>query len=103
MWPFQNRTIDTNRLRSCLEETHQHVEALEDRYCIDGLSDAEVSMDLMIALEALEKDEPIDLKQLKVLFAPTGPLKEIAIDSGWIEHFLHLTSEFVAATKNRTS
>lgn len=102
MWPFPTK-IDAKRLQSCLIETKQLIDALEGGYCIEGLSDAEISMDLAIALKAIENDGPIDLDHLKTLFAPTGPVKEIAIDSGWGDRFVHLASEFNTVTKNRKS
>lgn len=34
---------------------------------------------------------------LGVLFAPTGPLQEVAISSGWGDHFLILANRFDAA------
>jgi hypothetical protein len=33
-------------------------------------------------------------KNLKVLFAPTGPIQEVSLSSGWGEQFLSLASRF---------
>ena len=35
---------------------------------------------------------------LGVLFAPTGPVQEVAISSGWGDHFLTLAARYDAAT-----
>ena len=34
---------------------------------------------------------------LSVLFAPTGPLQEVSIDSGWPDEFIELSRRFDAA------
>jgi hypothetical protein len=33
-------------------------------------------------------------KELKILFAPTGPLQEIALSSGWGDQFLSIAERF---------
>lgn len=38
--------------------------------------------------------ETIQLLPLKVLFAPTGPLQEVSMVSGWSDEFLSLASRF---------
>lgn len=49
---------------------------------------------LVRALEAGERPARIDLD---VLFAPTGPLQEVSLSSGWGEEFLALAERFDAA------
>lgn len=34
------------------------------------------------------------LPQLKTLFAPTGPIQEVSLSSGWAEEFLKLAARF---------
>ena len=38
-----------------------------------------------------------DRADLTVLFAPTGPIQEVSLRSGWAEEFLMLAEEFDAA------
>ena len=38
-----------------------------------------------------------DPLQLRVLFAPTGPIQEVSLSSGWGENFLKLAERFDAA------
>lgn len=38
-----------------------------------------------------------DTSQLRVLFAPTGPIQEVSMDSGWAELYLELAKEFEKA------
>lgn len=37
--------------------------------------------------------------RLQLIFAPTGPMQEVAISSGWGDEFLSLASRFDATTK----
>jgi hypothetical protein len=38
---------------------------------------------------------------LSILFAPTGPIQEVALSSGWGDEFLELADRFDAATAGR--
>lgn len=40
-----------------------------------------------------------DELQMQVLFAPTGPIQEVSLSSGWAQLFLKLASDFDAAMK----
>jgi hypothetical protein len=59
-----------------------------------GVSDDELLMDLAIAIEAIEKGKRFNKRNLKMLFAPTGPIQEIAIDEGWGDRYLELAALF---------
>lgn len=45
-------------------------------------------------VQALESGEIPDPLDMKVLFAPTGPLQEVSLSSGWASEFLALAREF---------
>ncbi len=45
----------------------------------------------------LQNDDIPDTFDMSVLFAPTGPMQELALSSGWGNRFLGLASEFDAA------
>lgn len=45
-------------------------------------------------LTRIEAAETIKLMPLQVLFAPTGSLQEVSIESGWAEEFIGLASRF---------
>jgi hypothetical protein len=60
----------------------------------DGLSPAEIGMDLGIVIEQLQNGERIDKEYLKALFAPTAPIQECAIANDWSDEYLRLSSEF---------
>ena len=40
-----------------------------------------------------------DPKQLALLFAPTGPIQEVSLSSGWGDMFLELAKRMDAATR----
>jgi hypothetical protein len=48
-------------------------------------------------ISRLQNDELPDTSEMSVLFAPTGPMQELALSSGWGNRFLGLASEFDAA------
>jgi hypothetical protein len=45
-------------------------------------------------LAALERGEPPERHKLTVLFAPTGPIQEVSLRSGWAREFLSLSERF---------
>ncbi len=47
----------------------------------------------------LRRGDPSHIDDLTVLFAPTGSLQEIAINSGWGEAFLDLSARFDRAVE----
>jgi hypothetical protein len=42
----------------------------------------------------LQRGEAPSALQMNVLFAPTGPMQELALSSGWGNRFLQLASEY---------
>jgi hypothetical protein len=48
----------------------------------------------------LRNDDMPDTFDLSILFAPTGPMQELALSSGWGNRFLSLASEFDEALSN---
>jgi len=45
-------------------------------------------------IERLKKGETLEFRDLKLLFAPTDSLQEIAISNGWGNEFLTLADQF---------
>jgi hypothetical protein len=45
----------------------------------------------------LSHDELDDVVRLTVLFAPTGPIQEVSVASGWGEEFLDIAARFDSA------
>ena len=54
----------------------------------------EVIQDIDNHIESLKNNDLSNQVGLCILFAPTGPLQEISLQSGWGETFLSLASQF---------
>ena len=65
-----------------------------DNMSFDGLSPAEIGMDLGIVIEQLQNGERIDKEYLTALFAPTAPIQECAMANEWTDEYLRLSGEF---------
>lgn len=60
-----------------------------------GASHALEELDEIIA--TLRAGDMPDRQQMRVLFAPTGPIQEVSISSGWGDEFMVLADAFDAA------
>lgn len=58
----------------------------------NGTTDALAELDGFIA--AIEAERPSDSPTLQVLFAPTGPLQEVSLSSGWGDEFCRVAERF---------
>jgi hypothetical protein len=56
--------------------------------------------ELVILSRRVEHGDLQALDRLGILFAPTGTLQEVSIDSGWGDEFLDVASDFDRAAKN---
>lgn len=45
-------------------------------------------------ISRLQRNEIPDTFEMSILFAPTGPMQELSLSSGWGNRFLGLASEF---------
>jgi hypothetical protein len=61
----------------------------------NNATEALAELDQLIA--AIESDKLPRKGNLTVLFAPTGPIQEVSISSGWGQSFLDLSTRFDAA------
>lgn len=50
-------------------------------------------------IESIDRGAPADAQELAVLFAPTGPIQEVSVSSGWGERFLELAERVDAAMR----
>lgn len=82
-------------LRAVLEAALKAVERQDNRFVWSGWDDGEDARNEIVALiDALHGDPPPDRRPYAVLFAPTGPLQELSLDSGWGATFLELADRF---------
>jgi hypothetical protein len=79
-----------NEVIAICESSTQHVDwaGYEDQ--------DELLEDLREHARRLREGDTSRLRELRVLFLPTGPLQDIAIDSGWVDQYMNLSSRFDA-------
>ena len=94
MWPNRKLKIQARRTLVTLLDRTKALTDNSEESCYAGLSPAEIGMDLSIALDALAKEGKIDRDQLRMLFAPTGPLQETAMMSGWTDEYMKISEQF---------
>ncbi|MCA9013759.1 MAG: hypothetical protein KDA77_00380 [Planctomycetaceae bacterium] len=46
------------------------------------------------SIRILQESRPLDLNELRFLFAPTGPLQETSMSNNWSDEFLLLAEQF---------
>jgi len=52
-------------------------------------------------LGQLRREERPDILAMEVIFAPSGPMQEVSLSSGWADAFLDLAGRFDAALHGR--
>ena len=57
----------------------------------------DASQEIDAIISRLQGGERHLLVEMSIIFAPTGPMQELALSSGWGKRFLGLASEFDAA------
>ncbi|MFY0608267.1 MAG: hypothetical protein JXR10_16230 [Cyclobacteriaceae bacterium] len=82
-----------------LNETHELL-VKYDNISWEGLSPAEASMDLEIAIDQISKGKTIHKQHLITLFLPTGLIQECAIANNWNDKYLVLSDRFDALINN---
>lgn len=65
-----------------------------DNISWDGLSPAEASMDLEIAIEQFKSKQKVNKSHLEMLFAPTGLIQECSMANNWENEYLTLSEKF---------
>ena len=73
----------------------------ENDFVWSSWEDAETALRELDALIARFESGPIpERRELDVLFAPTGPIQEVSLSSGWGDRFLTLANLFDAAIQD---
>lgn len=57
-------------------------------------SAADATGEIDSLIQALGAGDPSAVERLEILFAPTGPLQEVSVSSGWDAEFLRLAERF---------
>jgi len=82
-----------NEISAVLTDCLRHILASEDS-AYSAMSARVLAETLQNTIAKLERDEPIDKAELRLLFAPTGDLQETSIDNGWGDEFVALSARF---------
>ncbi len=61
----------------------------------ENANDAILEVDEIVS--KLQSGQLPDVLTMKIIFAPTGPMQEVSLSSGWAEPFLQLAEDFDAA------
>jgi hypothetical protein len=96
-WPFRRRPAPRDALVSVLLAARELLQLPGNSFdwsSWKGPEDAVKEIDELI--EALRRGETPKLA-LEVLFAPTGPIQEVSVSSGWAQEFLDVASRFDSA------
>jgi hypothetical protein len=85
-------------LLNVLKETRELLALPENDFAWstwDDTAEALSEFDRLVA--NIESDRRFDLLDLAVLYAPTGPIQEVSLSSGWGREFCDVAARFDAA------
>jgi hypothetical protein len=92
-WPAEAREIARRELLDALREVRALLARPDNDFLWSSWEDADEALaEIDGPIHALESGRLPDRFTLSVLFAPTGPLQETALSSGWGDEFLALAS-----------
>jgi hypothetical protein len=85
---------------NALRETRALLARPQNNFAWSSWTDAEAALSELDALIASVCDDTSpDLRSLSALFAPTGPIQEVSLSSGWGQTFLELAERVDAAMR----
>lgn len=89
---------DAAQLLDIFQRARDLVARPENDFAWSSWRDFEHALDEIDGLVSrLQTGELPTTSEMSVLFAPTGPMQELALSSGWGNRFLQLATEFDAA------
>jgi len=78
-----------------LEDTKAYLARPENDFVWSSFSDsAHAKKEIDDHIERIRKNDFSKGLDLRVLFAPTGPIQEVSVSSGWGDDFLTLAARF---------
>jgi len=93
--------VDTAALLAVLDDVRAALRRPDNDFSWSSFGDMDAALSEIDGLVAkIRFDEPVPVL-LRVLFAPTGPIQEVALSSGWGDEFLALADRFDAAMVGR--
>jgi hypothetical protein len=95
---FEKTMPSLRKLISVFEETRALLEAPDNDYSWSSWNDREAALaEIDEILYALRNGSLPSELTLEALFAPTGPIQEVSLSSGWGKVFIELSERFDAA------
>jgi hypothetical protein len=92
--------MNAQALLQVLHDTRGFVALPTNNFDWSSWKDADAALQEIDALiESVANRAKVDAIQLRVLFAPTGPLQEVSLRSGWSDAFFALAERFDAASR----
>ncbi len=85
--------MNRDALLQVLRETRQLLARPDNNFIWSSWANAAAALGEIDALiEYVGTGAPLDRPEIAVLFAPTGPIQEVSLSSGWGETFLELAA-----------
>ena len=92
-----------SKLIFVFEETRKLLERPQNDFTWSSWEDREAALgEIDQVLSALRSGNLPGESTLEVLFAPTGPIQEVSLSSGWDDDFIRLSDMFDEAMTNET-
>ena len=86
---------DAAELIRVLEAARERLTAPDNDYAASSWPDgAAADYELSGFIARLQQGAGVDRADLAVLFAPDGPIREVALSSGWADAFARLEGDF---------
>lgn len=90
-----DRDNPTESLIHVLESAIELISIPENDFCWSSWSSEQEAKQEIQSLIFIVKNEALpDRMKISVLFAPTGPLQEVSLSSGWAEAFLKVAEKY---------
>jgi len=92
------------KLISVLEETRRLLALPDNDFAWSSWDDCEDALDELDKLLSSLRSGSLEGEQtMRVLFAPTGPIQEVSLSSGWEDDFIELANRFDDAVASGSS
>jgi hypothetical protein len=94
--------MDANAVLEALGETRQLLARPDNRFDWSGWANAEAALtEIDAVIEGIRSGASLDATHVGVLFAPTGPIQEVSVSSGWGDAFLALADRIDEAMQHK--
>jgi hypothetical protein len=92
--------VECDAVLNILQETRAFLAQPDNNFAWSGWANREAALkDIDSLIASIGTGAVSDPTHVAWLFAPTGPLQEVSVSSGWGERFLDLARRMDAATR----